>query len=106
MLTKIDKCDLSQKGLEKKKKDIAEAMSIAANKILICENYQQNQNPGAKDVEILEFLTKVHQSSSESILSSFDGIKHNNMLMKTWFRLCKTFIIIYLILYAECRTFL
>ncbi|XP_052707240.1 uncharacterized protein LOC128182565 isoform X1 [Crassostrea angulata] len=58
VLTKRDKCDLSQKGLEKKKKDIAEAMSIAANKILICENYQQNQNPDSRDVEILEFLTK------------------------------------------------
>lgn len=59
VLTKRDKCDLSQKGLEKKKNDIAEAMSIAANKILICENYQQNQNPDARDVEILEFLTKL-----------------------------------------------
>ncbi|XP_065926018.1 uncharacterized protein [Magallana gigas] len=58
VLTKRDKCDLSQKGLEKKKNDIAEAMSIAANKILICENYQQNQNPDSRDVEILEFLTK------------------------------------------------
>lgn len=74
MLTKRDK-----KGLEKKK-DIAEAMSIAANKILICENYQQNQNPDARDVEILEFLTKVHKSSSESILFLFGGI---NVLMKT-----------------------
>lgn len=79
MLTKRDKCDLSQKGLEKKK-DIAEAMSIAANKILICENYQQNQNPDSRDVEILEFLTKVHKSSSESILFLFGGI---NVLMKT-----------------------
>lgn len=83
MLTKRDKCDLSQKGLEKKKKDIAEAMSIAANKILICENYQQNQNLDSRDVEILEFLTKVHKSSSESILSLFGGIKQNNVLMKT-----------------------
>lgn len=83
MLTKRDKCDLSQKGLEKKKKEIAEAMSIAANKILICENYQQNQNPDARDVEILEFLTKVHKSSSESILFLFGGIKQNNVLMKT-----------------------
>lgn len=83
MLTKRDKCDLSQKGLEKKKKEIAEAMSIAANKNLICENYQQNQNPDARDVEILEFLTKVHKSSSESILSLFGGIKQNNVLMKT-----------------------
>lgn len=83
MLTKRDKCDLSQKGLEKKKKDIAEAMSIAAYKILICENYQQNQNPDSRDVEILEFLTKVHKSSSESILFLFGGIKQNNVLMKT-----------------------
>lgn len=72
MLTKSDKSDLSQEGLKKKKKDIAEAMCIAADKILICENYQQNQNPDARDVEILEFLTKVHTFSFESILSSFD----------------------------------
>lgn len=68
MLTKRDKCDLSQKGLEKKKNDIAEAMSIAANKILICENYQPYEEPDSRDVEILEFLTKVHTSVFELIL--------------------------------------
>lgn len=67
VLTKSDKCDLSQKGLEKKKKDIAEAISIDADKILICENYQPNQKPDSRDVEILEFLTKVYKSRFESI---------------------------------------
>lgn len=69
MLTKRDKCDLSEKGLEKKKKDIAESMSIDADKILICENYQPNQKPDSRDVKILEFLTKViaHQSSFKLI---------------------------------------
>lgn len=68
MLTKRDKCDLSPKGLEKKKKEIAEAMCIDAVKILICENYQPDQILDSRDIEILEFLTKVDKSSFEAIL--------------------------------------
>lgn len=81
MLTKIDKCDLSQKGLEKKKKEIALAMCIDEEKILICENYKPNQKiPDSRDVQILQFLTKVHKRSlSQSfinfIIESFNTIK-------------------------------
>lgn len=71
VLTKKDKCDLSPKGLEKKKEEIAKAMFIDAGKILICENYQENQKPDSRDAEILEFLTKVHNSSYKPILISF-----------------------------------
>lgn len=71
VLTKKDKCDLSLKGLEKKKEEIAKAMFIDAGKILICENYQENQKPDSRDAEILEFLTKVHNSSYKPILISF-----------------------------------
>lgn len=66
MLTKSDKCN-DQKKLEKKKKDIAEKISIDVKKILICKNYHEGQNPDSRDVEILEFLTKVHKSRFESI---------------------------------------
>lgn len=60
VLTKIDKCDLSQKGLEKKKKEIALAMCIDEEKILICENYEPKQKiPDSRDVQILQFLTKI-----------------------------------------------
>uniref|UniRef100_K1RJI2 Uncharacterized protein n=1 Tax=Magallana gigas TaxID=29159 RepID=K1RJI2_MAGGI len=58
VLAKKDKSDLSQEGFEKKKKEIAESISIDADKILICENYQPKQKPDSRDVEILEFLTK------------------------------------------------
>lgn len=71
MLTKEDKCDLSKKGLEKKKEEIAESMCIDAGKILICENYQENQKLDSRDAEILEFLTKVHNSNCNPILISF-----------------------------------
>ncbi|XP_011438163.2 uncharacterized protein [Magallana gigas] len=58
VLTKSDKCN-DQKKLEKKKKDIAEEISIDVKKILICKNYHEGQNPDSRDVEILEFLTKL-----------------------------------------------
>lgn len=61
MLTKIDKCDLSQRGLEKKKNEIALAMCIDHEKILICENYQLKQKLDSRDVQLLQFLTKVHK---------------------------------------------
>lgn len=59
MLTKSDKCN-DQEKMEKKKKDIAEEISIDIRKILICKK-------DSRDVEILEFLTKVHKSRFESI---------------------------------------
>lgn len=75
MLTKSDKCN-DQKKLEKKKKDIAEEISIDVKKILICKNYHEGQNPDSRDVEILEFLTKVHKSRFESIFFyKFDHFK-------------------------------
>lgn len=66
MLTKSDKCN-DQEKMEKKKKDIAEEISIDIRKILICKNYHAGQKPDSRDVEILEFLTKVHKSRFESI---------------------------------------
>lgn len=61
MLTKKSECDLSQKELEKTKIDIAEALSIDVDNILICENYQPNQKLDSRDYAIFEFLTKVHK---------------------------------------------
>ncbi|XP_052706063.1 uncharacterized protein LOC128181630 [Crassostrea angulata] len=58
VLTKSDKCN-DQEKLEKKKKYIAEEISIDVRKILICKNYHAGQNPDSRDVEILEFLTKL-----------------------------------------------
>lgn len=66
MLTKSDKCN-DQEKMEKKKKDIAEEISIDIRKILTCKNYHAGQKPDSRDVEILEFLTKVHKSRFESI---------------------------------------
>lgn len=61
VLTKMDKCDLAQTGIEKKKKEIGYSLCIDVEKILACKNYQPNQNRDSRDVEILEFLTKVHK---------------------------------------------
>lgn len=66
MLTKSDKCN-DQEKIKKKKKDIAEEISIDIRKILTCKNYHAGQKPDSRDVEILEFLTKVHKSRFESI---------------------------------------
>lgn len=59
VLTKMDKCDLSQKGLDKRRKEITEALNIDDYKLLICDNYQPNQKPDSRDIRILEFLTKL-----------------------------------------------
>lgn len=53
--------------MERKKKDIAEEISIDVRKILICQNYHAGQQPDSRDVEILEFLAKVYKSRFESI---------------------------------------
>lgn len=66
MLTKSDICN-DQEKMEKKKKNIAEEISIDVRKILICKNYHEGQNHDSRDVEILEFLTKVHKSRFEPI---------------------------------------
>lgn len=70
VLTKMDKCDLSQKGLDKRMNKITEALNIDAYKLLICDNYQPNQKPDSRDIKILDFLTKVQLklALSQSIL--------------------------------------
>lgn len=71
----MDKSDLEQKELEKKKKEIAYALSIDVDNILLCKNYQPKHNPDKRDVEILEFFTKVQASSFQYFLYKFDHLK-------------------------------
>lgn len=60
VLTNVDKCNLSEKGLEEKKNDICMAMSIEPYKVLMCSNYQPDDKPNIeKDIKILEFLAKL-----------------------------------------------
>lgn len=60
VITKVDKCDLSEQELENKKTEICEAIGIASNKVLMCSNYQPDQPLDTdKDISILEFMTKV-----------------------------------------------
>lgn len=76
VLSKMDKCDLAYIEIGKKKK-----VEIDVENILICINYQPNQNPDSRYVEI-EFLTKVHKISlNQSFIN----------LIKLWLKWCKTF---------------
>lgn len=60
VITKVDKCALSEQELEGKKTEICEAIGIASDKVLMCSNYQPNQPLDTnKDISVLEFLTKV-----------------------------------------------
>lgn len=60
VITKVDKCDLSEQELENKKTEICEAIGIASDKVLMCSNYQPDQLLDTdKDISILEFMTKV-----------------------------------------------
>lgn len=62
VITKVDKCALPdhEQELEDKKTEICEAIGIASDKVLMCSNYQPNQPLDTnKDINILEFLTKV-----------------------------------------------
>lgn len=61
VVTKIDKCDLSQQNLEQKKKEICEAINITPDKLLLCSNYGPDPTPDIeKDIDILKFLIKVN----------------------------------------------
>lgn len=68
VLSKMDKCDLAYIEIGKKKK-----VEIDVENILICINYQPNQNPDSRDVEIGVF-DKGTQNIFESIFYKFDQI--------------------------------
>lgn len=60
VVTKIDKCDLSQDNLELKKNELCEAINITPDKLLLCSNYQPDPDLYIeKDIDILKFLIKV-----------------------------------------------
>lgn len=59
VVTKIDKCDLSQDNLEIKK--LCDAINITPDKLLLCSNYQPDPEQDIeKDIDILKFLIKVN----------------------------------------------
>lgn len=61
VLTNVDKCNLTEKGLEEKKNDICLAMNIEPYKVIMCSNYQPDDKPNIeKDIKVLEFLAKVN----------------------------------------------
>lgn len=66
VLSKMDKCDLAYIEIGKKKK-----VEIDVENILICINYQPNQNPDSRDVEIGVF-DKGTQNIFESIFYILD----------------------------------
>lgn len=66
VLSKMDKCDLAYIEIGKKKK-----VEIDVENILICINYQPNQNPDSRDVEIGVF-DKGTQNIFESIFYKLD----------------------------------
>lgn len=62
VVTKIDKCDLSQDNLELKKNELCEAINITPDKLLLCSNYQPDPDLYIeKDIDILKFLIKVNK---------------------------------------------
>lgn len=62
VVTKIDKCDLSQDNLELKKNELCEAINITPDKLLLCSNYQPDPDLDIeKDIDILKFLIKVNK---------------------------------------------
>lgn len=62
VVTKIDKCDLSQDNLELKKNELCEAINITTDKLLLCSNYQPDPDLDIeKDIDILKFLIKVNK---------------------------------------------
>lgn len=71
VLSKMDKCDLAYIEIGKKKKK--KKVEIDVENILICINYQPNQNPDSRDVEI-GVLDKGTQNIFESIFYKFDQI--------------------------------
>lgn len=63
VVTKIDKCDLTQQNLERKKNELCEAINITPDKLLLCSNYQPDPEQDIeKDIDILKFLIKVNNS--------------------------------------------
>lgn len=63
VVTKIDKCDLTQQNLERKKNELCEAINITPDKLLLCSNYQPDPEQDIeKDIDILKFLIKVNYS--------------------------------------------
>lgn len=63
VLTNMDKCTLSKNEVEEMKTQICKSINIAADKLLLCSNYQSNQRPTPeKDIILLEFLAKVQIS--------------------------------------------
>lgn len=45
VLTNMDKCTLSKNEVEEMKTQICKSINIAADKLLLCSNYQSNQRP-------------------------------------------------------------
>lgn len=75
VLSKMDKCDLAYIEIGKKKK-----VEIDVENILICINYQPNQNPDSRDVEIGVF-DKGTQNISESIFYKLDQNPVNRTIL-------------------------
>lgn len=71
VVTKIDKCDLSQDNLELKKNELCEAINITPDKLLLCSNYQPDPDLDiVKDIDILKFLIKVNKLFSVAYLNT------------------------------------
>lgn len=71
VVTKIDKCDLSQDNLELKKNELCEAINITPDKLLLCSNYQPDPDLDIeKDIDILKFLIKVNKLFSVAYLNT------------------------------------
>lgn len=71
VVTKIDKCDLSQDNLELKKNELCEAINITPDKLLLCSNYQPDPDLDIeKDIDILKFLIKVNKLLYVAYLNS------------------------------------
>lgn len=71
VVTKIDKCDLSQDNLELKKNELCEAINITTDKLLLCSNYQPDPDLDIeKDIDILKFLIKVNKLFSVAYLNT------------------------------------
>lgn len=72
VVTKIDKCDLSQDNLELKKNELCEAINITPDKLLMCSNYQPDPDHLyiEKDIDILKFLIKVNKLFSVAYLNT------------------------------------
>uniref|UniRef100_A0A8W8KS06 Uncharacterized protein n=1 Tax=Magallana gigas TaxID=29159 RepID=A0A8W8KS06_MAGGI len=83
VLTNMDKCTLSKNEVEEMKTQICKSINIAADKLLLCSNYQSNQRPTPEiDIILLEFLAKMCSPCFKAV--TLKKIEYEDLYLKRW----------------------